>query len=62
MDYSIIDPYLGFISPTLIGLNFFKVYAYITATCLKFVLILNDMNLTSNTIRQVIFNLVLGVI
>ncbi|XP_952850.1 uncharacterized protein TA07080 [Theileria annulata] len=53
MDYSIIDPYLGFICPT-IGSNFFKIYSYITATCLKFILILNDTNLNSNTIRHVL--------
>ncbi|UVC54528.1 hypothetical protein MACJ_004078 [Theileria orientalis] len=46
------DPYLGFISPTLIGLNFYKIYAYVAATCFKIIAIINDNEVPPSRIRE----------
>lgn len=47
------EPYLGFITPTLIGEEFYKVHAYAAATGFKIIAIINEMDASITAIKKV---------
>lgn len=46
------EPYLGFITPTLIGEEFYKVHAYAAATGFKIIAIINEMDASITAIKK----------
>ncbi|CDR95277.1 hypothetical protein BBBOND_0204350 [Babesia bigemina] len=51
------DPYLGFITPTLLGEEFYKVHAYMAATGFTIIAIFDEHDASLESIRQVLQSL-----
>ncbi|KAK1442824.1 hypothetical protein BgAZ_303420 [Babesia gibsoni] len=49
---SVSEPYLGFITPTLVGEEFYKVHAYAAATGFKIIAIFNEVDAPISGIKQ----------
>lgn len=50
------EPFMGFISPTLVGVNLYKIYAYMGATGFKIVAVIDESDMPPSKVKELFEN------